>query len=85
MKMIYEEYFNSIILSVVVLILSVLFSLSLEKDSTNEYQTVLIHEGDTLWSIANEYEEHSLTKVEFIDWIEEYNQVQAERLHMQVF
>lgn len=80
MKIIYEKYFNSINLAFVVLILSVFFSLSLEKDSTNEYKTVLINEGDTLWSIANEYGEHSLTKLEFIDWIEEHNQVQAERL-----
>ncbi len=80
MKLIYEKYFNSIVLAGVVFILSIFFSLSLEKDSTNEYQTVLINEGDTLWTIANEYEDHALTKVEFIDWIEEHNEVYAERL-----
>lgn len=80
MKMIYEKYFNSIILAVVVLILSVFFSLSLDKDPANEYKTVLINEGDTLWSIADQYGDHSLTNEEFIDWIEEHNHVQADRL-----
>ncbi len=80
MKTIYEKYFNTILLAGAVFILSILFSLSLENDSTNEFQSVLIHEGDTLWSIANQYEEDSLTKVEFIDWMEEHNEINAERL-----
>lgn len=80
MKLIYKKYFNTILLAGMVFILSVFFSLSLDNDSTNEYQSVLINEGDTLWSIANQYEDDSLTKVEFINWIEEYNEVRADRL-----
>lgn len=80
MKLIYEKYFNTILLASVVLILSIFFSLSLEKDSANEYKSVRINEGDTLWSIANQYEDYSFTKVEFINWIEKHNGVHADSL-----
>lgn len=80
MKLIFEKYFNTILLASVVLILSIFFSLSLEKDSDNEYMSVRINEGDTLWSIANQYENYSFTKVEFINWIEKHNRVHADRL-----
>lgn len=81
MKFFYKNYFNTLLLAGAVFILSVIFSLSLDKESPNKYQSVLINEGDTLWSIANQYEDDSLTKVEFIDWVEKHNDVRAERLH----
>lgn len=80
MKLICEKYFNTILLAIAIFILSIIFSFSLEKDSTNEYQSIQINEGDTLWSIANQYEDHSLTKMEFINWIEEHNQVYADSI-----
>jgi cell division protein YceG involved in septum cleavage len=79
-KLLYKKYFNTIMLACMIFILSLLFSFSLEKDSQNEFQSVRINEGDTLWSIANQYEASSLTKVEFIDWIEEHNEVRADTL-----
>ena len=80
MKLIYKKYFNTIVLAGVVFLLSVMFSFSVEDTSRTPFKSVLINEGDTLWSIANQYENHSLTKVEFIEWIEEYNGVRADNV-----
>ena len=80
MRLIYKKYFNTIILAVVVFILSVICSFSLDNASQTPFKSVLINEGDTLWSIANQYQNHSLTKVEFIEWIEEYNGIRADKV-----
>jgi hypothetical protein len=80
MKLIYKKYFNTIVLAGVVFLLSVMFSFSVEDTSQTPFKSVLINEGDTLWGIANQYENHSLSKVEFIAWIEEYNGVRADKV-----
>lgn len=80
MKYICKQYFNTILLALAVIILSIFFSFSLDRDSQTQFQTVLINEGDSLWSIANQYQVSSLTKTEFIDWIEEHNEVRADTL-----
>jgi len=80
LKAFYKKYFYTIVVAGAVFLLSILFSLTIQEDSSANFQSILIEEGDTLWSIASRYEESHLTKAEFIAWIEEYNEVRADAL-----
>lgn len=44
--------------------------------NADEYVTITINEGDTLWSIGEKFaEEHGLTIDEFINWVKRTNQI----------
>jgi cell division protein YceG involved in septum cleavage len=46
----------------------------LSADSSPAYETVKVSEGDTLWTIAEKFEEdYSMTREEFIIWVGEEN------------
>ncbi|WP_064093600.1 cell division suppressor protein YneA [Rossellomorea aquimaris] len=48
--------------------------LLLNQANQPSYQSITIKEGDTLWTIAKEYnEEYSMTVEEFIAWVGEEN------------
>ncbi|WP_230137287.1 cell division suppressor protein YneA, partial [Peribacillus frigoritolerans] len=59
---------------------SILFSCTLNNDQKKDFLSIEVSEGDTLWGIAEEYEESNLTKKEFIGWIEENNGVSADSI-----
>ncbi len=43
---------------------------------SNEYQTVVLEKGDTLWAIADQYQTaHMRSKNDFISWVEKVNHV----------
>ncbi|MGE7903295.1 cell division suppressor protein YneA [Peribacillus sp. NPDC094092] len=80
MKKLYKNYIYTILLAGSVFIFSILFSCTLNNDQKNDFLSIEVSEGDTLWGIAEEYEEANLTKKEFIGWIEEHNGVRAESI-----
>lgn len=71
---------HTILLAVFVMIISVLFSYTLDKKDDKSYVSIEVNEGDTLWTIADRYKETDLTKVEFIGWIEEHNEIRADSI-----
>ncbi|MDF1998108.1 cell division suppressor protein YneA [Peribacillus frigoritolerans] len=80
MKKLYKNYIYTILLAGSVFIFSVLFSCTLNNDQKKDFLSIEVSEGDTLWGIAEEYEESNLTKKEFIGWIEENNGVSADSI-----
>lgn len=80
MKKIYKNYVYTILLAGSVFIFSILFSCTLNNDQKKDFLSIEVSEGDTLWGIAEEYEESNLTKKEFIGWIEENNGVSADSI-----
>ncbi|MFJ7307587.1 cell division suppressor protein YneA [Peribacillus frigoritolerans] len=80
MKKLYKNYIYTILLAGSVFIFSILFSCTLNNDQKKDFLSIEVSEGDTLWRIAEEYEESNLTKKEFIGWIEENNGVSADSI-----
>jgi LysM repeat protein len=80
MKKLYKNYIYTILLAGSVFIFSILFSCTLNNDQKKDFLSIEVSEGDTLWGIAEEYEESNLTKKEFIGWIEENNGVNADSI-----
>jgi LysM repeat protein len=80
MKKLYKNYIYTILLAGSVFIFSILFSCTLNNDQKKHFLSIEVSEGDTLWGIAEEYEESNLTKKEFIGWIEENNGVSADSI-----
>lgn len=80
MKKLYKNYIYTILLAGSVFIFSILFSCTLNNDQKKDFLSIEVSEGDTLWGIAEEYEESNLTKKEFIGWIEENNGVSADSI-----
>ncbi|MDR4927916.1 LysM peptidoglycan-binding domain-containing protein [Peribacillus simplex] len=80
MKKLYKNYIYTILLAGSVFIFSILFSCTLNNEQKNDFLSIEVGEGDTLWEIAEEYEEANLTKKEFIGWIEEHNEVRADSI-----
>ncbi|MDQ0161838.1 cell division suppressor protein YneA [Aeribacillus alveayuensis] len=45
-----------------------------ERQDLSNYIEVTIHEGESIWNIAEQYESvYGLDKIEFIKWVEENN------------
>ncbi|MCD1159285.1 LysM peptidoglycan-binding domain-containing protein [Peribacillus castrilensis] len=80
MKKLYKNYIYTILLAGSVFIFSILFSCTLNNDQKKDFLSIEVSEGDTLWGIAEEYEDTNLTKKEFIGWIEENNGVSADSI-----
>ncbi|MEW5552921.1 LysM peptidoglycan-binding domain-containing protein [Peribacillus frigoritolerans] len=80
MKKLYKNYIYTVLLAGSVFIFSILFSCTLNNDQKKDFLSIEVSEGDTLWGIAEEYEESNLTKKEFIGWIEENNGVSADSI-----
>lgn len=80
MKNIIKRNSYTIFLGCTVIILSFLFSFSLNDQSLEKYQSVMIEDGDTLWDIATQFDVNHLSKAEFVAWVEERNGVKAEIL-----
>ncbi|MGG3479923.1 LysM peptidoglycan-binding domain-containing protein [Peribacillus frigoritolerans] len=80
MKKLYKNYIYTILLAGSVFIFSILFSCTLNNDQKKDFLSIEVSEGDTLWGIAEAYEESNLTKKEFIGWIEENNGVSADSI-----
>ncbi|CAM3709025.1 LysM peptidoglycan-binding domain-containing protein [Mesobacillus zeae] len=72
MKKIWETYTYAIILLAVSMFFFIVFAA--QAGQKDEYITVTVKQGETLWAIAQEYSEgQSLTTTEFIKVIERKN------------
>ncbi|MGG3798488.1 cell division suppressor protein YneA [Metabacillus fastidiosus] len=69
------------ILSFFFVIIAIVFALSYTgiKESKDHYYIVTIEEGDSLWSIADKFQEQAnLSTWEFITWVQEKNNLYTE-------
>jgi len=65
--------FSYIIILFVLALLSAVYFL-IVTTSQPSYQSITVQDGDTLWTIAKQYnEEYSMTVEEFIAWVGEEN------------
>lgn len=70
----------SYLLSFFIVVIVAVFALSYtgEKESLENYVDVEINEGDSIWTIADQYKEHhNLSKAEFVEWVQEKNGLQT--------
>jgi cell division protein YceG involved in septum cleavage len=68
----------SYIIILFVLVLSAACYLLINMTNQPSYQSITVEEGDTLWTIAKQYnEEYSMTVEEFIAWVGEENELNS--------
>ncbi|UXH45275.1 LysM peptidoglycan-binding domain-containing protein [Rossellomorea vietnamensis] len=68
----------SYIIILFVLVLSASCYLLINMTNQPSYQSITVEEGDTLWTIAKQYnEEYSMTVEEFIAWVGEENELNS--------
>ncbi|MFC0188797.1 LysM peptidoglycan-binding domain-containing protein [Fictibacillus aquaticus] len=57
------------------------FSVTDLSAEENSYRTITVKEGDSLWSIAEEFgHKHSFESKEFISWVEKKNNLHTPQL-----
>jgi LysM repeat protein len=57
-------------------------TLTMKPVEKDEYIEITISKGDTIWAIADKYShQHSLKKDEFIQWVEEVNQIDIQEIY----
>ena len=76
MKKLWRNYSYSIILVFLSLVASIIIKTNLTSTDTDQYMTITIQDGESLWEISQKYEEqHGLSKEEFFKWVEKHNGV----------
>jgi LysM repeat protein len=80
MKKLWEQYSYVIILVTISFIAA--FALLHKFESHNEYSSVTVQEGESLWGIAEKYSDsHSMSTSEFVSWVEKKNSISGETIY----
>lgn len=81
MKKLWDLYSYSIILLVLSLLTALIIFFRTGVSSNEEFMTITVSEGDTLWEIAEVLSaQHSLTSKEFVKWVEKNNAIYGDRI-----
>lgn len=81
MKTLWNKYSYVMILIVISFAGAILLS-TVFPVSTEDFLTITVSEGDTLWGLAEEYDDyHRLSKHDFIKWVEQYNGVTTSTIY----
>jgi cell division protein YceG involved in septum cleavage len=76
LKKLWRNYSYSIILVVLSLVASIIIKTNLTPTDADQYMTITIKDGESLWEISQKYEEqHGLSREEFFKWVEKHNGV----------
>jgi cell division protein YceG involved in septum cleavage len=76
LKKLWRNYSYSIILVVLSLVASIIIKTNLTPTDVDQYMTITIKDGESLWEISQKYEEqHGLSREEFFKWVEKHNGV----------
>ncbi|MBM7580270.1 cell division suppressor protein YneA [Jeotgalibacillus terrae] len=78
MTALWRKYSFVILFVVTALCFSLFLVFTNTADSHSEYAEVTVSEGDTLWSYAEKYAEHTaMTPESFIEWVSENNDLSS--------
>ncbi|WP_162595863.1 LysM peptidoglycan-binding domain-containing protein [Bacillus sp. CGMCC 1.16541] len=70
------KHYSGFFIIIGALTCTLMFVMSDKSVDLNDYTTVTISHGDTLWGLAVEYEKHhEFSYSEFIQWVEEMNEL----------
>jgi cell division protein YceG involved in septum cleavage len=76
LKKLWRNYSYSIILVVLSVVASIIIKTNLTPTDADQYMTITIKDGESLWEISQKYEEqHGLSREEFFKWVEKHNGV----------
>ncbi len=68
------------ILVVLLLVSFTTYWVNQQSDPANQYKQVTIQHGDTVWSIATQYESSTSKQAEFVSWVEQNNSIDANNI-----
>jgi LysM repeat protein len=81
MKTLWNHYSYAIVLILLSLVIAFCISLRFNTFHHNQFVTVTVSEGDSLWKIAEDYsEDQSLSKKEFVNWVKTHNQIEEDKI-----
>ena len=80
MKKIWTSHSYTIffVIGVFALISTVLFSNI--DDSMEDFQQVTVKKGDTVWDMAERFDDSKMSKIEFVSWVQENNDLHITQL-----
>lgn len=77
MKQVWSSYSYTIIFAVGLFLLILLMTFTNLEKSDNQYMKVKVESGDTLWAMAEQYEDANMSATEFVKWVREANELQT--------
>lgn len=81
MKKIWQNNSYTILLIATSLIVSLVFASGL-KSGNEDYITITIQSGESLWKIADDFsDDHNLTNQEFVVWVEKENGITGGKIY----
>ena len=81
MRKLWNHYSYAIILIILSFVTAFLLSVRFDTFHQNQYVTVTVSDGDSIWKIAEDYsEEHSLSKVQFVNWVQTHNHIEGDHI-----
>ncbi len=79
MKKIWEQ--NSYVIILIAISFIAVFALLHKFEKPNEFTSVTVQEGESLWEIAEKYSDnHSMSSSEFVSWVEKKNGLTGETI-----
>lgn len=81
MKTLWNRYSYAIVLIIVSSVTALLLSIRFDTFHEEQYVTVTVSQGDTLWKIADNYsDEQSLSKTQFVNWVKMHNPINEDQI-----
>ncbi|WP_257391452.1 cell division suppressor protein YneA [Cytobacillus gottheilii] len=82
MKKLWNSYCYAIILVFLSIVGSLILSIHLDDQDSNQYLVVTVNENDSLWGIAERFaDEHKYSTAEFVQWMENQNGIINGEIH----
>ncbi|MBO8176984.1 MAG: LysM peptidoglycan-binding domain-containing protein [Bacillus sp. (in: Bacteria)] len=76
-NLLWKKYSYVMILFIVSMIFGITM-LFMTEDKDESFMIIVVNEGDTLWSLAEQYaEQHHMTKTQFIQWVQQKNELKT--------
>ena len=77
MKRVWSSYSYTIIFAAGLLLLILMTTITNFEKSDQQYMKVTVENGDTLWAMAEQYEEANMSTTEFVKWVREANDLET--------
>lgn len=77
MKQVWSSYSYTIIFAAGLLSLILLMTFTNFEKSDEQFMKVTVESGDTLWAMAEQYEEADMSTTEFVKWVREANELKT--------